>query len=172
MNGTIAGSIALRTGATGYRDQLDRVLRYLSRVHAAEGDPNQRFIVDYQDDVWSFFQNCWHLKDWIRNDPLLSEDVKERIKEAVENSPVLAIANDMANGTKHLELHRPRAGASYDHVRIATGGETSSLECMIQVKGEDHREFRPARELATECVQEWERILQAEGLPVRSPRSP
>jgi len=158
----------IRTGATGYRDQLDRVLRYLRRVHAREGDPNQRFIVDYQDDVWSFFQNCWHLKDWVRHDPLIAEDVKARIEAAVESSRILAIANDMANGTKHLELHEARAGASYSHLTLATSGPISTLECMIEVRGEQ----RTARELATECVREWERILRAEGLPVQSLRSP
>ena len=158
----------IRTGATGYRDQLDRVLRYLDRVHSREGDPNQRFIVDYQDDVWSFFQNCWHLKDWIRHDPLIPEDMKARIKAAVEDSVTLAVANDMANGTKHLELHESRAGASYSHLSLATSGEVSTLECMIEVRGQ----MRTAREIAAECVWEWERILGAEGLPVRSLRSP
>ncbi len=160
--------IGIRTGAMGYRDQLDRVLRYLGRVYSVGGEPNQRYVVDYQDDVWSFFQNCWHLKDWIRHDPLLDDDVKARIKAAVEDSPVLAIANDMANGTKHLELHEPRAGASYSHLSLGPSGPLSILECIIEVAGE----HRGARQLATECVREWERILEAEGLPVRSPRSP
>lgn len=164
--------IDLRTGATGYRDQLDRVRRYLNRVRATAEDPNQRFIVDYQDDVWSFFQNCWHLKDWIRNDPILSDEVKDRIQNAVESSTILAIANDMANGTKHLELHKPRAGASFAHVHVGTLGNINTLECMIEVLGDDHREFRAARGIAVECVREWERILETEGLPVRSNRSP
>lgn len=158
----------IRTGATGYRDQLDRVLRYLGRAHAGEGDQNQRYIVDYQDDVWSFFQNCWHLKDWIRHDPLLDDDVKARIEAAVESSQILAIANDMANGTKHLELHKSQAGAAYSHLSLATSGEVSTLKCIIEVAGRS----RTARELATECVGEWQRILEAEGLPVRSLRSP
>jgi len=157
----------IRTGATGYRDQLDRVLRYLDRGLAGEGGQNQRHIVDYQDDVWSFFQNCWHLKDWIRHDPEIEDDAKARFKAAVENSPVLAIANDMADGTKHLELHESRAGASYSHLSLATAGLISAVECIIEVAGQ----HRTARELATECVAECERILGAKGLPVRSLRS-
>jgi hypothetical protein len=158
-------TLDIRTGATGYRDQMERVIRYAGRVWGVEGEPNQRFLVEYQDDVWSFFQNCWHLKDWIKNDPLIPKDVKRRIKAAVESSDVLAIANDMANGTKHLELRNPRAGASHAHLTLATWGNISFLNCMIEVRGSYHT----ARDLAAECVREWERILGAEGLPVRSP---
>jgi hypothetical protein len=47
--------------------------------------------VDYQDDVWAFFQNCWHLKDWVKHDPLVPKDVKDRIVSAAEVSTVLAM---------------------------------------------------------------------------------
>lgn len=39
------------------------------------------------------------------------------------------------------------------------GAKYPTLECMIEVRGEN----RTARELATACVREWERILDAEG---------
>ena len=52
--------------------------------------------------MWSFFQACWHLKDGIKHDPLVDAAAKTRIETAVEVSRMLAIANDMASGTKHL----------------------------------------------------------------------
>jgi hypothetical protein len=153
--------IDIRTGATGYRHQLDRVRRYQARVLASE---RYRYLIDYQDDVWSFFQNCWHLKDWVKNDELRKQqrpDVWPRIKLAIEQSPVLAIANDMGSGTKHLALYDPRAGASYSHLSLATGGEEPRLECILEVNGEQVT----ARIIAQQCVAEWDRILRAEGLP-------
>jgi hypothetical protein len=150
--------IEVRTGVTGYRDQLDRMRRYLARVLKHERQP---YVSDYQDDVWSFFQACWHLKDWVRKDPLMDQTAKDRIKAAVEASPVLAIANDMANGTKHLGAHKPRAGASHAHTQIITSGPESRLESVIDVNGV----YMLASVVAKACVAEWERILTAEGLP-------
>lgn len=118
-------------------------------------------MIDYQDDVWSFFQNCWHLKDWVKHDPLIPEDQKRRIKLAVEASRVLAIANDMAIGTKHLEAHAPRAPAEYAHTRLSASGAVSQIEGILAVDGV----LMNASVVAEECVTEWVTILAAEGLP-------
>jgi hypothetical protein len=150
--------IDIRTGTTGYRHQLDRTRRFLDRVLA---DRAAGYVVDYQDDVWAFFQNCWHLKDWVRHDPLVPPDVKDRIVSAAEASTVLAICNDMANGTKHLQLHRPRAGAAHSHVTLTTSTHQGpAIDCIIETSAGR----RSAREVAQECVHEWVRILSAEGL--------
>jgi hypothetical protein len=154
----MATRIEVRTGATGYRDQLDRVRRYLDRVRAQE---SPRYVIDYQDDVWSFFQNCWHLKDWVKHDPLIPERQKHQIKLAVEASRVLAVANDIANGTKHLELYDPRAPAEYAHTRLNTTDAVSQVECVILVDGIHMN----ASVVAEECLSEWISILAAEGLP-------
>ena len=119
------------------------------------------YLVDYQDDVWSFFQNCWHLKDWVKHDPLVTPEVKERIRDAVHASRMLAIANDMANGTKHLKLDEPRAPAAHYHIQIITSGSESRLECVVEVDGLPMF----ASIIAKKCVEDWERILKAEGLP-------
>jgi hypothetical protein len=146
--------LEIRTGVTGYRDQLARTRRLRNRIL----NQHYPFIVDYQDDVFAFFQNCWHLKDWVRNDPLVPQKTKDRIKRAAESSPTLAICNDMASGTKHLKLHGAKAGASHSHLRIANQGQ---IDCVIDVDGLQ----LSARVLARKCVEEWERILGDEGLP-------
>jgi hypothetical protein len=147
----------IRAGVTGYRDQLDRTRRFLDRL-----DRPYPSVVDYQDDVFAFFQNCWHLKDWIRNDPLIPEDQKQRLKQAAEGSRTLAICNDMANGTKHLELKKARAGAAHSHIRIAAKGGGPTMDCVIDVNGT----AMLARVVARGCVEEWEKLLSAEGLPI------
>jgi hypothetical protein len=119
--------------------------------------------VDYQDDVWAFFQNCWHLKDWVKHDPFVPPEMKDRIKSAVRTSMVLAVCHDMANGTKHLVLHGPQAGAAHSHVTLTTSGvhRGPAIDCIIETS----TGLRSAREVALECVQEWVRILTAAGLP-------
>ncbi len=41
-----------------YIDELNRVRRMLDRLNRQDRSPNE-----YGDDLWSFFQNGWHLKD-------------------------------------------------------------------------------------------------------------
>lgn len=153
----MARGLDIRTGVTGYRDQLDRVRRFLERL-----DRHYHYVVDYQDDVFAFFQNCWHLKDWISNDPLIPDGQKFRLKQAAENSSILAICNDMANGTKHLGLKNARAGASHSHIHIATTGVETMMDCVIDVNGKAMH----ARVIARQCVAEWDKLLTVEGLPI------
>jgi hypothetical protein len=126
--------IEVRTGITGYRNQLDRMRRYLGRVLDRERPP---YVVDYQDDVWAFFQACWHLKDWMKHDPLVPAEKKQRVIAAAEASKVLAIANDMANSTKHHVLH---AGG---HAARKGLGRASSMLLEIQIPVLEQR-FRQA----------------------------
>ncbi|MEO0853618.1 MAG: hypothetical protein AAFY15_08960, partial [Cyanobacteria bacterium J06648_11] len=86
---------------TGFRDQLDRVERYLERVR----NQNQSHT-DYDDDLWSFFIHAWHLKDWVKADEPLPSDARHRIVSEAENIRELQICADLANRTKHLLLDR------------------------------------------------------------------
>lgn len=155
----MARRLALRTGVTGYRDQLDRMRRFLGRIVDPARPPD---LASYQDDVWSFFQNCWHLKDWVKHDPLLAGGTKDKITAAVEASRTLTIANDMANATKHLELRGARAPAAHAHIQVVLDGGDSRIECVIEVDGV----HLLASVVAKSCVAEWERILVAEGLSI------
>ena len=77
-----------------YQEQLKRVERWLSRIrHSSKHDRNQ-----YEDFLWAFFQNCWHLKDWIMNDTN-SSALGKFVKEEAENQSV----------NKEHEKHQPQA---------------------------------------------------------------
>ena len=54
-----------------YIEQFLRVKRYLERfARLNAGVDHTQASPNYDDDVYSFFQNCHHLKDWIKkNDP-------------------------------------------------------------------------------------------------------
>jgi len=83
----------------GYKEQYHRVLRYLEKVK------NQnRGALEYSDDIWAFFQNCWHLKDWIKNDPAISNNIRNKIEKETKKFDSLMICADLANRSKHLEL--------------------------------------------------------------------
>ena len=109
-------------GNTGYRHQLDRARRILERVEpmsmtewdaAADGVADD---VEFQDMMWAFFQNCWHVKDWLRNDPSVPAAVKKSAIELLHNEAgPLKICHELCNGTKHLGQ---RSGASHRRVDL------------------------------------------------------
>ena len=147
------------TSAQGYRDQLDRTCRFLARIEAV----GPRRDVEYQDDVWAFFQNCWHLKDWLLNDSVVPAETKKPVIEAVHASSTLLLCRDMANGTKHLRLDDPSIGARHSHTNtIITPGAESRVDCLIEVDGK----LLSAREVARQCVDEWMKLLTNAGLAV------
>jgi hypothetical protein len=150
---TVAGNI-------GYRHQLDRVRRFLDRVEGPHAND-----VDFQDMMWAFFQNCWHLKDWVDHDPLASDVQKSSVIREAHDSDVLKICRDLCNGTKHLGLDRKPssgAGAAHDHVATTiTPGESSTIDCIVQ---DGFGNPISGKQLARDCVAEWERILKSEQL--------
>jgi len=80
--------------------QFQRVERALKKI---ENNKN-RNRVEYEDDVWSFFQNAWHLKDWIKNDIDNPSGLKGGIEDIVKNEEELKVCADLANRSKHLIL--------------------------------------------------------------------
>jgi hypothetical protein len=149
-------------GNIGYRHQLDRARRFLDRVEGPHaGD------VDFQDMIWAFFQNCWHIKDWVRNDPLASPSQKQSVRDKVHASTKLLICRDLCNGTKHLGFGRsPSAGAGARHHHVDTRiapGNASILDCIVD---DGQGNLISGKQLARECLAEWERILQSEQLNI------
>ena len=142
-----------------YMDQLDRVRRMLDRINRRDRSP-----IEYGDDIWSFFQNCWHLKDWVKNDASVPLHVRESIARLAAASPPLMICADLANATKHLKLKNPRVGAKPSHYNIAiVPGESSKVEYIVDTGSGTQQD---GLDLARKCLLEWDRILAAQGLKV------
>ena len=97
-----------------WQEQMKRVKRYFERferlnVGMVHSSPSEH----YADDVLAFFQNCYHLKDHLKNDPAFTKHTGEEIEAFVSETPALALCADLCNATKHLILLRPpRSGHS------------------------------------------------------------
>jgi hypothetical protein len=57
-----------------------------------------------RDRLFHFFQDAYHLKDWIKNDP-----ATKRLPVETAIAAELAVCADLANGTKHFRLD-PKKG--------------------------------------------------------------
>ena len=140
-----------------FQDQFARVRRFLQRIQT-----HNRSATDYDDDMWAFFQNCWHLKDWIKHDPEVPLDVRNTIEKDAQGSSELMVCADLANASKHLFLTTPRIGAKHSHknYRVVIGGQ-SKVEYFIDV-GDGSKIDGVA--LAHRCIAAWESILNKRNL--------
>jgi hypothetical protein len=153
------------SGGTGYRHQLDRARRFLDRVNTHFDDLDDLNDTEFQDMMWSFFQHCWHLKDWVLHDPLASDAQKAAVSDMAHQSSVLMMCRDLCNGTKHLKLNHPGSGTGAKHQRIemtiVPEQGRFEMDCMVD---DGHGNLISGKQLACDCIAEWERILTAQGL--------
>jgi hypothetical protein len=153
------------SGVTGYRDQLDRARRFLDRVETNPDGFENLNDVEFQDMMWSFFQHCWHVKDWVQHDPLASDAQKKAVVDQAHASALLKICRDLCNGTKHLKLTHPGSGSGAKHqgieMTIAPEQGRCEMDCMVD---DGHGNPISGKKLARDCIAEWERILTSQGL--------
>ncbi len=152
-----------------YSKQLERVKRFLARLENQDKDQTA-----YEDDLWSFFQHCWHLKDWIKNDDSISKDMM--IEEKVKNYKSLQIVADLANRSKHLKLRVRSTRVDADvksigvtiyvptlNINMKTGKTTTSgnlrSEYKYTIMTNEGLEY-DALDLARNSVKDWEDLIK------------
>ena len=151
--------------ASGYAEQFERVKRYLNRIKQInDGKTHDQASQNYDDEIYAFFQNCYHLKDWIKNDPACSSwsDVENLINQNTN----LNICADLCNALKHLTLTRPRsnenpnfAGAKIN-LNIRDGiGVKEKVDISIKYTISTSSGEIDAFELAKHCVSAWEQFI-------------
>jgi hypothetical protein len=101
-------------GTPTWREQYDRVKRWRARLGERTGVEDRRV-----DDFYAFFSTCFHLKDWLKQDNSLPESVRADVETHVNATFWLKLCADLANGSKHLELSRPRVDPK---ARVGTQG--------------------------------------------------
>ena len=90
---------------SNYESQLERIKRYYKRFkNINNGRPHTDSTDYYMDDIFSFFINCYHLKDWLINDPSYTKRKKSEIEKYITKTESLSICADICNGLKHLKL--------------------------------------------------------------------
>ncbi len=119
----------------------------------------------YDDPMFHFFQDAWHLKDWIKNDesaPLRANSVESQVNQ----SEILSAVGDLANAVKHRrgEFRKDRTGPPLvsfrTELRIGSGPRQ-----LRYLKHEDDS-VTMAADLAAKVIGEWNRILPILGLNV------
>ena len=121
-----------------YQEQYDRLNRWYKRFKEInDGRTHDKPSEIYQDDVYAFFINCYHLKDWIKNDTVASS-IANNVENYINNNPELLLCADICNGLKHLCLisersrERPEFGKKIAKLYIGSGPITIALKYEIK----------------------------------------
>lgn len=143
-----------------WEQQLQRTKRYLQKFRQVnDGRPHDQHASNYDDVVITFFQHCYHVKDWIKNDPACGSwsSVESFINATLE----LAICADICNATKHLTLKTQRSGSTPQitgsHLQLNIGGEIPAISIKYEIDASDGP--MDAFELAEKCVAAWDQFV-------------
>lgn len=157
-----------------YHEQLARVRRFLARVENLSVNPKFELPpekqTEYEDILYAFFQNCWHLKDWIKHDATAPSTLADRIEDHCTQYRSLLLSADVANGTKHLRLNRPPRLGSKVVAKIMVGLTDSfgTGKSTIQVRyayeiTDDAGNSSDALASARQAVSDWETLIKTNG---------
>ena len=151
-----------------WQEQWARVQRSFAEFKKTEdGRTHDRDSDYYRDEMLHFFQDCYHLKDWLRNDPACA-GLADDVETAITNSHALSLCGDLANATKHLSLTRSRSGdttTSLGATHYAVGmGTDQPTTVSVKYEVKSGGSVWDAFNIAEACMDDWTKYLRAKGL--------
>lgn len=143
---------------TSWRAQYERMQRSFARI----SQPYYSSVA-YGDDLQHFFQDCFHLKDWIKND-LGSGTASRQVEVEFQAERPLRIAADLANAAKHLSRTSNREGAYVTSTNVTVHlGQSKPADIEFIVTLLDGSTF-VAQQIATDAMASWLAVLTRLGL--------
>jgi hypothetical protein len=141
-------------------EQIARVARYFRKLKEYEaGLPIETLVSnEHQDVTYAFFLNCYHLKDWIKADPVLSE--LGNVEAFINGSFELRLCADICNASKHFELTKPRSdqnpAISLPTIMMDQRGDKVVVRYNVKTTSGSIDSF----ELAQSCMSAWSQFLR------------
>lgn len=130
----------------GWHAQLDRVRRWHERARRATT------AIDRHDFLYAFFENAFHLRDWLKDTGAASSKELEAL--FTENLD-MRLCRDLANSHKHYSLRSPSQQAPPSEAREyspGTGNLGKDDSLVVLSDGVKHDAF----ELATRILKAWD----------------
>lgn len=154
-----------------YLEQFERIKRWNRILNEIKVSNASEDKTDYQVDcIYSFFINCFHLKDWLIHSKVISKDT---VNKFINNHKEMKVCRDICNGVKHLSLTDPSIGKdvkcdcgfhgvflhreydSYQEV-LKNNNLVGNITYNIFAEYEKFNAFT----LADRCVKLWESFLK------------
>jgi hypothetical protein len=146
-----------------YQEQLERMKRWYRRFKEIdEGRPHERESDYYQDVVYAFFINCYHLKDWIENDDTVGDHARSKVHGFINKNVELKLCSDICHSLKHLKRNtQGRSGMSpqFGSRKFAMDVQKNIIGVKYSITTETGETF-DAFQLASTCLQLWEKFIE------------
>jgi len=152
-----------------FEEQFHRVQRWYGRLKLiARGEALSHDPACFTDEIYAFFLSCYHLKDWIKKDPaVVLQDKDKAVERFVTTTRCLAICADICNCTKHLVLDRPPRSGDVPFFE----GNFSGIVTDKGVRGRTVFRVKTGAAsvdvfaLADDCMAAWENFIESEVRP-------
>lgn len=149
-------------------NDLEKQFRRLERSFEKVLDTRNRDPVEYEDDVWCFIHNCWHLKDFMRTDgKSLHKNVRKRVETDVNSFWKLVLIGDLADCNRHLKINERETDEDVQNreLRIISlkGSGEGNGEITLIVADDMKLEY-PVRDLAKDSMRIWHTLFKLYGL--------
>lgn len=142
--------------ANGWIDQLKRMERYKERVYKAN---NEEESLDF---LYAFFQNCYHLREWIPTFEKIEDNLWQEIwKSFLSKNECMRLCRDICNITKHLSIHNPSTTSDIIITRkfLDDGTEFGKfLGWNLSVRNKNYDLFN----LMEDCSEAWKIFIKNE----------
>ncbi len=94
-----------------YSEEIEKKYRRMERSHNQivqyfEGSERSKSSEEVLDPAYDFFLNCYHLREHIQKDSLISQDIKDTLPtfEAADSPIQFLMCRDLCNKSKHATL--------------------------------------------------------------------
>lgn len=130
---------------------------------------------EIMDEIASFFQNCYHLKDWIENDRVAKaklDGLGLKIDDDFITPDVdMKLLADLCNGSKHMKLKRKKGiigrsgenpkftAAQHYKVTCCEPGNSVKQEVDWQIITDVGKQYSVI-DLANRCIQKWDNFIR------------
>jgi hypothetical protein len=148
----------------GWRGQYLRLQRWHRLIHRIGRAKTQTEDTEQEHDfLYAYFQNCYHLRDWLRNSGTLTS---KALQEFFRLNEPMGVCRDICNGTKHWHIDHPSVDADFsvgrEYVPPDWSGERPHVnESWFIVSGKNKYDLF---EVADTCMALWDSFLRDNGL--------
>ena len=151
-----------------HQEQFKRAKRWYERFkNINNGMKHDKSSENYEDEMYAFFMNCYHLKDWIRNDPAATS-VANNVENYINNNLDLKLCADLCNSLKHFYLNEniypPR---SKEDPKFGTKSATYDIaknSIKFNYTIDTLSGPRDAFDIATKCMEAWDKFYSDNNL--------
>jgi hypothetical protein len=112
-----------------------------------------------------FCGHCYHLKDWLKNDPTVPATAQQKAESYARKSAGIALAGDVANTYKHRNRRPGQTVAHVAQVALSKDGAKTQATFRIDYTRPDSTTGSvDALELAKQALMEWRAFFGSHNL--------